>query len=141
MTIDEIMTSAVEFVHPEDPVDKVAQKMVRMNVGSLPVLDEDQNAVGIITDRDITTRVVAAELVPGETEVRTVMTHQPLFCKESDDIQAVAKIMQKNQVRRLLVQNDQGDLTGVVSLGDLALNTGHSISGEILEEISKPPGI
>lgn len=139
MTVKDLMTSAVEFVHPEDSVDKTAQIMTRINVGSIPVLDKDQNAVGIITDRDITTRVVSAGLVPSKTAVSEVMTHNPLSCKESDDVTTAAGMMKDNQVRRLLVQNDQGDFTGIVSLGDLALNAGHLMSGEVLKEISKIP--
>jgi len=139
MTVKDLMTGVVEFVHPEDTVDKAAQKMTRRNIGSIPVLDQDQNPIGIITDRDIATRVVSVRLDPTETEVIKVMTHDPLFCKESDDIKTAADIMKDNQVRRLLVQNDQGSLTGIVSLGDLALNAGHLMTGEVLEEVSKPP--
>jgi len=139
MNVKDLMTSAVEFVHPEDPIDKAAQKMTRSNVGSLPVINDKHDAVGLITDRDITTRVVSIGLDPTKTKVIKAMTQDLYFCKESDDIQNAANIMKDNQVRRLLVKNDEGDFTGVISLGDIALNSDHSLSGDVLEEISKPP--
>jgi len=138
MIIQDLMTSAVEFVSTDDSVDKAAIKMTRNNVGAIPVLDRNQKAVGIITDRDITTRVVSVGLVPTETAVTKVMTKNPIVCKESDDIQTAAEIMKEHQIRRLIVQNNRGNFMGVVSLGDLALNVDQSISGEILKEISKP---
>jgi CBS domain-containing protein len=140
MTVKDLMTSVVEFVHPDDFLDKAAKKMIRRNVGSIPVLDKDKNPIGIITDRDIVTRVVSVRLNPTETEAIKVMTHNPLFCKETDDIKTAAEIMKDNQVRRLLVQDDHGNLTGIVSLGDLALNAGHLLAGEVLKEVSRPPG-
>ena len=139
MTVKDLMTGVIEFVHPDDSVDKAAQKMTRRNVGSIPVIDKDQNPIGIITDRDIATRVVSVRLDPTETEVIKVMTHDPLFCKESDEITTAADIMKDNQVRRLLVKNDEENFTGIVSLGDLALKAGHLLAGEVLEDISKPP--
>ena len=139
MKVKDFMTSAVEFVHPEDPIDKAAQKMTRSNVGSLPVINDEQKTVGIITDRDITTRVVSIGLDPTKTKVIKAMTRDPLFCSESDDIQTAGSMMKDNQVRRLLVKNDTGNFVGILSLGDLALNSDNSFSGNVLEDISKSP--
>jgi CBS domain-containing protein len=129
----------VEFVHPQDAVQMAAKKMERNNVGIMPVLDDRQHAVGVITDRDITIRVVAENLSADMTPVRDVMTPNVLFCKEDDHIAAAAEMMKKNQVRRLLVKNEEENFTGVLSLGDIAVDAGASLSGEVLEEVSKPP--
>jgi len=139
MKVKDLMSSALEFVHPEDSVAKAAEKMTRSNIGSLPVINDEKDAIGILTDRDITTRVVAMGLDPIETKVSQAMTEDPLFCKESDDVQTAAKLMKDKQIRRLLVEDDGGNFIGIVALGDMALNENNSLSGEVLEEISKPP--
>jgi len=138
MKIKDVMTAAVEFVHPGDSVKKAAQKMERINVGEIPILDDDLNAIGVLTDRDITVRLVAAGMDPEKTEVERIMTKSPLFCREEDSLQEAADIMKEHQVRRLLVRDEEGKFTGVVSLGDIALQAKESLSADILKEVSKP---
>jgi len=138
MKIKDVMTAAVEFVHPGDPVKKAAQKMERINVGEIPILDDELNAVGILTDRDIAVRLVATGMDPEQTAVQKIMTKSPLFCREDDPLQEAAELMKEHQVRRLLVHDDEGKFTGVVSLGDIALQAKESLSADILKEISKP---
>ena len=139
MKVKDLMTGAVEFVHPENSITQAAKKMTRNNVGSLPVINDGQEAIGIITDRDITTRVVSRGLDPTEAKVTEAMTEDPVFCKESDDTQTAAEIMKDKQIRRLLVKDDEGNFIGIIALGDIALNESKSLSGDVLEDISKPP--
>ena len=94
-----------------------------LDVGSLPVCDGGE-LVGMITDRDITTRAVAIGSDPTRAMVHEVMTLGVLCCSESDEVQEAALIMQKNQVRRILVLNEANELVGITSLGELATITG-----------------
>jgi CBS domain-containing protein len=139
MQVKDLMSRSVEFVHPEDSITQAAKKMVRSNIGSLPVINDGQEAIGIITDRDITTRVVSRGLDPTETKVTKGMTKDPIFCKESDDTQTAAEIMKDKQIRRLLVKDNEENFIGIIALGDIALNESKSLSGDVLEDISKPP--
>ena len=75
-----------------------------LDVGSLPVCDNGQ-LVGVITDRDITIRAIAKGSDPANTMVREIMTSEVLSCFENDDVEEAARIMQENQVRRILVLN------------------------------------
>jgi CBS domain-containing protein len=111
--------------------------MKALNVGVLPVVEEGKEA-GMITDRDIITRVIAEELNPAHTSVGEVMTKQVISCTEETDIGEAARIMETNKIRRLLVKNEAGRLTGVVSLGDIAVHATRNVSAEILKEVSEP---
>jgi CBS domain-containing protein len=137
MKIKDVMTDAVEFVHPKDSVRKAAQKMERINVGEIPILDDDLEAVGILTDRDIAVRLVAAGMDPDQTTVDKIMTRSPIFCREDDPVQTAAELMKEHQVRRLLVHDEVGKFAGVVSLGDFALKAKEALSADILKEVSK----
>jgi CBS domain-containing protein len=94
----------------------------------------------MLTDRDITVRAVASGKDPQSTRVVEVMTPEAVSCLESDDVRRAAEIMQSAQLRRLLVVSRDGRLAGIVSLGDLALQTGdEELTGETLERVSEPP--
>ena len=104
----------------------------------LPVCDGDR-LVGMITDRDITVRAVAGGDDPRTTRVQQVMTPEVIYCFDDADVKDVARQMEKNQVRRLPVLNQDKRLVGIVSLGDLAVRMGREkLAGEVLEHVSKP---
>ena len=117
--VGEIMTRSVAVVQQDDTLQHAAQKMKSLNVGSLPVCDGDA-MVGVVTDRDITVRGVAAGLVPQESRVSAVMTAEMRWCSESDTVQQAMDLMGEAQVRRLAVLDENRKIVGVVSLGDLA---------------------
>jgi CBS domain-containing protein len=117
--VGEIMTRSVAIVQQDDTLQHAAQKMKSLNVGSLPVCDGDA-MVGVVTDRDITVRGVAAGMVPQEARVSDVMTADVRWCSENDSVQQAMDLMGEAQVRRLAVLNDQRKIVGIVSLGDLA---------------------
>lgn len=138
MKVQDIMTRHVECVTPETSLRAAAQKMKELDVGPLPVCDNDRIA-GVVTDRDIAIRGVAAGLDPETTTVREVMSSGAACCFEDDDIEEAEAIMQEKQIRRLMVLNRDNRLVGILSLGDLAVRThGNSHTAETLEEISKP---
>jgi CBS domain-containing protein len=139
MKVKDAMTKDAEWTFATLPLDKAAERMKDLNVGSLPVCDNDR-LVGIITDRDITVRATSLSLDPATTRVADVMTPVIHFCYEDQDIEEAAALMKEKQIRRLPVLDANRRLVGIVSLGDLAVQGREdSLSGETLEEISKPP--
>jgi predicted transcriptional regulator len=95
--------------------------------------------VGMITDRDITMRAVADACNPRTTTVKEVMTPDVVYCFEDQDVQEAARLMQDYQVRRLIVLNRDKRLVGIVSLGELAVETGdEKLAGKTLEHVSLP---
>jgi CBS domain-containing protein len=93
----------------------------------------------MLTDRDIVVRAVAAGLNPKMTVVKDVFTPEVLCCSEEDDIETAARIMEDNQVRRLVVLGDDQAVVGMLSLGDLALKTSNDhLAYEVLERVCEP---
>ena len=137
MKAADIMTRDVEVVRPEDSLQKAASIMDKLNVGFLPVHD-GQRVVGVITDRDITVRAVAADLSPNMTNVGDVMTEEVHYCLEDDTINDVVNHMIDTQIRRLLVFTRDNRLVGVISLGDIAMRAGEHGVSQALRGISEP---
>jgi CBS domain-containing protein len=137
MQLKEFVNSRVETVRSGDTLQRAAEKMRELDVGSLPVCDEGQ-LVGMITDRDITIRAVAKGSDPAAATVSEVMTPEVLWCFENEEVEEAARIMQKHQVRRILVLNEAKELVGITSLGELATATGDRLlGGETLESVSE----
>jgi CBS domain-containing protein len=139
MKVSEIMTPAVECVHPNDSIAAAAQKMKELDVGALPICGDDDRLRGMITDRDITVRATAGCCDPLNTRIRDVMTPSIIYVFDDQDIIEAAQLMKENQVRRLPVLNRDKRLVGIVSLGDLAVDTGdEELAGATLEAVSEP---
>ena len=139
MQVKDIMTPGVECVRPDDTLQNAARKMRDLDVGPLPVCGDDDRLAGMITDRDITVRAVAEGKDPTTTRVREVMTQEIIYGFEDQDVEEAARIMKERQVRRLVVLNRDKRLVGIVSLGDLATETGdREKSGEVLQDVSEP---
>jgi len=142
MQLKEVMTRHVEVVHPDDTVHAAAEKMKQLDIGPLPVCDGDR-LVGMLTDRDITVRATAEGHDPKKVQVRDVMTPDIIYCFEDQEVHEAARIMQEQQIRRLVVLNRDKRLVGIVSLGDLAVHTGEEDLadeelGETLAGVSEP---
>jgi CBS domain-containing protein len=138
MQIKEIMTREVTVVPPDATVWDAAEKMKQLDVGSLPVCDGER-LLGMITDRDITVRATAEARDPATTCVRDVMTEQVFWCFDDQSIEEAAETMERAQIRRLPIVNRDKRLVGIVSLGDLAVDTGEEeLKAEILESVSEP---
>jgi CBS domain-containing protein len=139
MQVCEVMTQGVECVRPNDDIATVAQKMKDLDIGALPVCGDDGRLKGMVTDRDITVRATAGCCDPGGTWVRDVMTPNIIYVFEDQDITEAARLMKENQVRRLPVLDSDKRLVGIVSLGDLAVDThGEELAGATLEAVSEP---
>jgi CBS domain-containing protein len=140
MQICEVMTRDVETVAPEASLQKAAEAMEAMGVGSLPVC-RGRRLVGTITDRDIVVRGVATGRSPVEMLVRDCMTEDISYAFEDEDAEEVLARMKALQVRRLAVLNKEKNLVGIVSLGDIATEPRAADLkevGEAIAEISEP---
>ena len=136
MQAKDVMTRQVEGVRSDDSIQQAAAKMEELNVGALPVIAADE-VVGMITDRDIVIRSVAQGLDPEKHKVMETATEGVVSCNEEDDVSIVVKLMEDNQIRRVLVK-DNGKVTGIISLGDLAVQIQKDKAGEALKEVSEP---
>jgi len=138
MQVKEIMTPKPECVSPEESLQDAARKMRNLDVGPLPVCDNDRLA-GMITDRDIVINAVAEGRNAQTTKVREAMTGKVIYCFEDDDVEEAGRTMQEHQVRRLVVLNRDKRMVGIVSLGDLATETGNRWkAGKVLQDVSEP---
>jgi len=138
MQVKEIMTRGVECANPDTTVKEAARKMRDLGVGPLPICDNDR-LVGLVTDRDIVIRAVAEGKDPSATRVRDVMTPEIVWCFEDQDVCEVADLMKEKQIRRIAVVNRDKRLVGIVSLGDLAVDThDENLAGATLEAVSEP---
>ena len=139
MQVREAMTRGVECVRPETPLAEAARKMREMDVGPLPVCGDNDRLVGMLTDRDVTVRATAEGSDPAGTRVRDVMTPEVIYCFDDQDVAEAARLMKERQVRRLVVLNRDKRLVGIVSLGDLAVETGDEVlAGNTIEAVSQP---
>jgi CBS domain-containing protein len=138
MQLRDVMTRHVTTARPDTTVAEAAEKMRALDVGPLPVC-EGARVIGMVTDRDITTRAVAAGRDPRVTSVADIMTRDVFFCFEDQDVKEAATLMSDLQVRRLLVLDRDSNLAGIVSLGDLAVESGDDkMTAKILNRVSQP---
>jgi CBS domain-containing protein len=139
-TVREVMTASVRTVHSDNRVSEVARQMAADNVGLFIVLDGDAVA-GVVTDRDIAVRGVGAGLDPDAHPIADVMTNRVVACHGRASLAEAADVMSREGVRRLCVVDDEGSLSGLVSLSDLALGSGSdAMIGRVLRAITRAPG-
>ena len=119
MKVSELMNSSVVTVAQDESVALAARLLARGNVGSLPVRGPNGELRGVVTDRDIVLRCVAADASPEKTSVGEIMTRSVVTVSPGDDIARASRLMGAAQVRRLPV-TESGKLVGILSLGDMA---------------------
>ncbi len=119
MRVRDLMSKSVVTIAPEESAALAARLLSRHELGSLPVCAADGTLAGIVTDRDIVTRCVAAGEEPGRVPVRDIMSPAPSVITPETPISDAARLMAQRQVRRLPVV-EQGHVVGMLSLGDLA---------------------
>jgi CBS domain-containing protein len=122
MKVKEVMSSDVRCIGPDATLHEAAQQMKQLDVGVLPVCGDDR-LIGMITDRDIVIRSISEGAPPNLGHVCDVMTPKVVFCFEDQDVDEVADLMRREQIRRLPILNRSKRMTGIVSIGDLALES------------------
>ncbi|MBB4018613.1 CBS domain-containing protein [Chelatococcus caeni] len=138
MRVSEAMTRNVSIARPDQSIQEAARMMADIDAGILPVGDNDR-LVGMITDRDIAVRAVAAGKGP-DAQVADVMTRDVCYCFDDEDLDDVAHNLGEQQIRRIPVVNRDKRLVGILSLGDLAIMQ-QGPAGEALAGISRPGGM
>ena len=138
MNVRELMTDNVQTIEPQTTLKDAAAQMSALDVGFLPVVENDVLA-GVLTDRDIVVRAVALGLDPAQSQAKDFMTRDPLTCDADDDVDMACQRMKDKQVRRLIVTQKGKAQIGVIALGDLAAHraTGDE-AGEVLQQVSEP---
>jgi CBS domain-containing protein len=136
MYIREAMHPGAEWITPDKTLEEAARKMRDLDVGCLPVGENDR-LVGMITDRDIVCRGIAFGSDP-KTAVKDVMSTGIVYCFEDEEIDDVAHFLEEKQLHRLVVLNRRKRMVGLLSLGDIATHCSHELTGEILDAVSQP---
>ncbi len=140
---NEVMTKDPVCCLPSDLVSKAADLMKRERVGSIPVVESEKTKklVGIITDRDLTMRIVAEGLDAQSTKVETVMTRKVVTCSAEDNLQNALTAMAENQLRRIPIVGDNYEIIGIISQADIALQGDHpKRTAAMVKEISQSSG-
>jgi CBS domain-containing protein len=131
------MTPSPKTVDPDTPVTEAARMMLADDVGSVPVV-QGERLIGILTDRDIATRVVAEEKDPRSLGVAGVATREVVTVSPDDPLDEALRLMASHQVRRLLVVEENHRLVGILAQADVALGLDRATAGAVVEEISEP---
>ena len=135
MKVKDAMHDGTEWLPPSTPIVELAKRMRDKDIGCIPIGDNDR-LVGMVTDRDITCRAVAAGGDFNKMTARDVMTKSIIFCRENEDLADAVRIMEQKQVRRLPVINDQKRLVGMLSVGDLSHKLSREMTGEVMAAVS-----
>jgi CBS domain-containing protein len=136
MKVKEIMTAHARCVAPDNTLVEAAGLMRQLDVGALPVCEHDRVA-GMVTDRDIVLRGVADGLPADTATVSEVMSKGAFYIFADQEIEEAARLMEEKQIRRLPVLSRERKMVGIVSLGDMALNSNPAFSGMALKEVSE----
>lgn len=137
MKVSELMTKNPATAMPSSGLSEVAKMMRDCDCGAIPIVENDK-VVGVITDRDITIRVIADNKNPQDVKVGDVMSKQIVTARVGDDVREVANMMEKHKVRRVPVVDEQGKCVGIVSQADIALNTNDRTTGDLVQKVSEP---
>ena len=134
--ITEVMTSNPRSCETSSTIAEAAKLLKSEDVGSLPIL-EGGRLVGMLTDRDITLRVVAEGKDPRSTTVGEIASKDVVTLDPQQDLDEALRLMGKHQVRRLPVVEEDGRLVGIVAQADVAKGGHDEKTGQVVEEISR----
>ncbi len=140
MKVDTVMTACPTFATVETSLREVAQMMVDQDCGQIPVLGgaNGRKPVGVVTDRDIVVRAVAKGRNPAELKAGDCMTTPCVTVKPDDSLNECCDAMEREQIRRVLVVDNDGNLCGIVAQADVARSAQTSKTAEVVKNISAP---
>jgi len=138
MDLDRLMTRNPKFCLATSPLDEVARAMRDEDVGEIPVVDLDRHPIGVITDRDMVVRTLAAGRNPLDVRVQDCMTAPPVVIQENASVEDCARLMERQKIRRVPVVDARGALCGIVSLADLERSDARSLQNEVTRAVSQP---
>jgi CBS domain-containing protein len=135
MKVKNAMHKGVTWVEPTTSIERLARLMREHDIGAIPIGENDR-LVGMVTDRDVVCRCIAAGLDPKNTTARDVMTEGIIFCLDKQELDDAARIMETKKVQRLPVINGKKRMIGMLSLGDVYHRAPDHLGGEVLHAVS-----
>jgi CBS domain-containing protein len=139
MNVSEIRTKDPACCTPDTGLQEVAQMMVENDCGCIPVVDSEDSKmpIGMITDRDITCRVVAKGQNPLDFTAEDAMTSTVVSVTPETSIEECCNLMEESQIRRIAVVDKNGACCGIIAQADIATNASDSKTAEVVQEVSK----
>ena len=119
MRCADIMSNKLEWLNERDTIYRAAVLMAEAGIGFLPICDERRRVIGVVTDRDLTTRALAKNVSPATTSAALVMTAPAVTCLETADVHEAERLMATERKGRIVITDADGRLSGVLSLADL----------------------
>src|SRR6266705_2033312 len=135
MKVKQAMHKGVQWVDPATSVETLARLMRGHDIGAIPIGENDR-LIGMVTDRDIVCRCIAAGLDPNTATARDVMSEGIVFCLEKQELDDAARIMEMKKIRRLPVINGKKRMVGILSLGDVYHTRPRHVGSEVMQSIS-----
>ncbi len=133
--VDEVMHPGAIWIAPDAPLADIAARMEQEDIGALPVGEHDR-LIGMVTDRDIAVRAFCDKADPAQLTARDVMSEPIVYCTSGEDLEDAVRIMERKQVRRLPVIDQNHRMVGMLSLGDVAASASPSLAAETLKAVS-----
>lgn len=140
MTAKDLMTSNPACCTMETPLPDVARMMLQCDCGEIPVVERDdvKRPIGVVTDRDIVCRAVAKGRNPMTMNAGDVMSSPAVTARQGDQLDAIRRMMETHQIRRIPIVDEGGGICGIVSLADIARHDTQKQAGEVVKGISTP---
>ena len=136
MKVKDVMHAGAEWVEPKTPVSDVAKKMRELDIGAVPVGENDR-LVGMVTDRDITCRAVAEGTDLSKITAGDIMTKGIKYCRDTEELEDAVRIMEGEKIRRMPVIDEDKRMVGMLSLGDISHGAPQQLGGEVLKAVSE----
>ncbi|WP_045836970.1 CBS domain-containing protein [Hyphomicrobium sp. 99] len=135
MKVRDVMHKGAEWVSPQTPLSQVAQLMKDLDIGALPVGENDR-LVGMVTDRDITCRAIAGSQDVSKMTAQNVMSKGIVYCTAEEELEDALRLMETKKIRRLPVIDGKKRMVGMLSIGDVSHAAPRSVSGEVITAVS-----
>ena len=140
MTAKDLMTPDPACCTRDTPVTDVARLMVHRDCGQIPIVESNtrKRVIGVVTDRDIVCRAIAEDRNPLDLKAEAVMTSPAVTVADTSGADDVQSAMEKHQIRRVPVVNQNGELSGIISQADIARQRSSREAGELVRDVSAP---
>src|SRR5215510_11958263 len=140
MQIKDVMTMSPACGTPETPLSEIARLMVENDCGEIPIVadSQDNQPIGVVTDRDIVCRTVAKGINPLDLTAEDCMTQPVVTVTPQMSLEECCRVMEEKLIRRIPVVDEAGACVGILALADIALHTGKNVAGHIVAEVSQP---
>lgn len=135
MRVEDVMTTDVSFCNPGTSAAAAAEIMWTRDCGVLPVLEDNRHVVGIVTDRDLFIALGTQNRNASELPVGVIMHREPALCAPDDDLRKALKTMAQQQIHRLPVVDESGELKGILSMSDVALQAESETNGVFKDDV------